>query len=126
MACLIPMPLCVRRCCGRFSTARAERKIMGRLLAAVAALAIGAFAAPGLAQDKLALWWTKGIYKAEDDALLAVARKYQARTGVHVELTWHAEQAMISKVMAALDAGAPPDIAYADAFNLQTAGRWAF
>ena len=33
---------------------------------------------------------------------------------------------MIPKVTAALDAGTPPDIAYADAFNLQTAGRWAF
>jgi multiple sugar transport system substrate-binding protein len=99
---------------------------MGRLLAAIAALAIGLFATPGLAQEKLALWWAKGFYTAEDDALLAVVKKYEARTGVKVELTWAAAPEMIAKVTAALDAGAPPDIAYADAFNLQTAGRWAF
>ena len=99
---------------------------MGRLLAGIAAVAIGLFATPGLAQEKLTIWWAKGVYKAEDDALLAVVKKYEAKTGVKVELSWHAAQEMIPKVTAALDAGTPPDIAYADAFNLQTAGRWAF
>jgi len=99
---------------------------MGRVLAAIAAVAIGLSATPGLAQDKLTIWWAKGFYKAEDDALLAVVKKYEAKTGVKIELTWHAAQEMIPKVTAALDAGTPPDIAYADAFNLQTAGRWAF
>ena len=99
---------------------------MGRLLAGIAAVAIGLFAAPGLAQEKLTIWWAKGFYKAEDDALLAVVKKYEAKTGVKVELNWLAAQEMIPKVTAALDAGTPPDIAYADAFNLQTAGRWAF
>ena len=55
---------------------------MGRLLAAVAAVAIGLFSLPGLAQEKLVVWWEKGLYKAEDDALLAVVKKYEARTGV--------------------------------------------
>ena len=99
---------------------------MGRLLAGIAAVAIGLFATPGLAQEKLAIWWAKGFYTAEDDALLAVVKKYEAKTGVKVELTWAAAPEMIPKVTAALDAGTPPDIAYADAFNLQTAGRWAF
>src|SRR5436190_3028705 len=126
MVCHIPMPPCAHRCCGLFSTAKAERKTMGRLLAGIAAVAIGLFATPGLAQETLTIWWAKGFYKAEDDALLAVARKYEAKTGVKVELTWAAAPEMIPKVTAALDAGTPPDIAYADAFNLQTAGRWAF
>ena len=99
---------------------------MGRLLAGIVAVAIGLLATPGLAQEKLTIWWAKGFYKAEDDALLAVVKKYEAKTGVKVELTWHAAQEMIPKVTAALEAGTPPDIAYADAFNLQTAGRWAF
>ena len=89
-------------------------------------MAIGLFATPGLAQEKLAIWWAKGAYQAEDDALLAVVKKFEARSGVKVELTWHAAPEMIAKLTAAVDAGAPPDIAYADAFNLQTAGRWAF
>ena len=99
---------------------------MGRLLAGIAAVAIGLFATPGLAQETLTVWWAKGVYKAEDDALLAVVRKFEAKTGVKVELTWLAAQETVPKVTAALDAGTQPDIAYADAFNLQTAGRWAF
>src|SRR3954462_6321553 len=101
MVCHIPMPPCAHRCCGLFSTGKAERKTMGRLLAAIAAVAIGLSATPGLAQEKLAIWWAKGVDKAEDDALLAVVRKYQAKTGVKIELTWHAAQEMIPKVTAA-------------------------
>jgi multiple sugar transport system substrate-binding protein len=99
---------------------------MGRLLAGIAVVVIGLFATPGVAQEKIAVWWAKGVYTAEDDALLAVVKKYEAKTGVKVELTWLAAPEMIAKLTAALDAGAPPDIAYADAFNLQAAGRWAF
>jgi multiple sugar transport system substrate-binding protein len=103
---------------------------MGRLLAGIApmaiAVAIGLLATPGVAQEKLTIWWAKGAYQAEDDALLAVVKKFEARSGVKVELTWHAASEMIPKLTAAVDAGAPPDIAYADAFNLQVAGRWAF
>ena len=99
---------------------------MGRLLAGIAAVAIGLLATPGLAQEKLTIWWAKGAYQAEDDALLAVVRKFEARSGVKVDLTWHAAPEMIPKLTAAVDTGAPPDITYADAFNLQAAGRWAF
>jgi multiple sugar transport system substrate-binding protein len=103
---------------------------MGRLLAGIApmaiAVAIGLLATPGVAQEKLTIWWAKGAYQAEDDALLAVVKKIEARSGVNVDLTWHAAPEMIAKLTAAVDAGAPPDIAYADAFNLQVAGRWAF
>jgi multiple sugar transport system permease protein len=30
-----------------------------------------AAAAPAVAQEKLIVWWTKGFYKSEDDALLS-------------------------------------------------------
>lgn len=99
---------------------------MGRLLAGIVAVASALFATPGLAQEKLTIWWGKGFYGAEDDALLAVVRKYEARTGVKVELSWLDPEEMMPKLTAALDAGTPPDVAYADAFNLQAAGRWAF
>ena len=33
---------------------------------------------------------------------------------------------MIPKTVAALDAGTPPDVAYADVFDFQVAGKWAF
>ena len=33
---------------------------------------------------------------------------------------------MIPKTVAALDSGTPPDVAYADVYDFQVAGKWAF
>jgi multiple sugar transport system substrate-binding protein len=83
-------------------------------------------AAPAVAQEKLTVWWVKGFYKAEDDALFEAIKKYEAKTGVKVDLSQYAVQDMIPKTVAALDAGTPPDIAYADSYDVQAAGKWAF
>src|SRR5215468_9730008 len=64
-----------------------------------------------LAQESLTVWWVKGYYKAEDDALLDVIKKFEAKTSVKVQLSQYPEQDMIPKTVAALDAGAPPDVA---------------
>ena len=79
-----------------------------------------------VAQDKLIVWWVKGFYRAEDDALLAAIRKYEDKTGVKVELSQYPAGDMIPKTVAALDAGAPPDVAYADVFDFQVTGKWAY
>ncbi len=38
-------------------------------------------ASPAAAEEKLVVWWNKGYYKAEEDALLAVIKKFEAKTG---------------------------------------------
>jgi len=78
------------------------------------------------AQEKLTVWWVKGFYKSEDDALLAAIKKYEDKTGVTVDLSQYAVQDMIPKTVSALDAGTPPDVAYADVYDFQVAGKWAF
>jgi len=95
------------------------------LIGAVAACALMA-AGPASAQEKLTVWWVKGFYKAEDDALYEAIKKYEAKTGVKVELSQYSVQDMIPKTVAALDSGTPPDIAYADSYDVQAAGKWAF
>src|SRR6202048_3310159 len=99
---------------------------MKRVLAGLAAAAIALSAAPSFAQDKLTVWWVKGFYKSEDDALYAAIKKYKAKTGTKIELSQYAVQDMNAKSVAALDAGTPPDIAYSDTYDVQTAGKWAF
>ncbi len=93
-------------------------------LAGVAAAALLA-AGPASAQEKLNVWWVKGFYKAEDDALFEAIKKFEAKSGVKVELSQYPIQDMIPKVVAALDSGSTPDVAYADTFDFQTAGKWA-
>ena len=96
------------------------------LLGAVAACALLA-ADQAYAQTKtITVWWVKGFYKSEDDALLAAIKKFEAKTGIKVDLSQYAVQDMIPKTVSALDAGTPPDVAYADSYDVQVAGKWAF
>jgi multiple sugar transport system substrate-binding protein len=99
---------------------------MRRVLAGVAAVVVALNAVPGFAQEKLTVWWVKGFYKSEDEALYAAIKKYEAKSGVKVDLSQYAVQDMNAKSVAALDAGTPPDIAYSDTYDVQTAGKWAF
>ncbi|MBI1244968.1 MAG: extracellular solute-binding protein [Alphaproteobacteria bacterium] len=95
----------------------------------IATAMVAAFAALGTtahAQEKLEVWWVKGFYKAEDDALFEAIKKFEAKTGVKVELSQYAIQDMIPKTVAALDAKTVPDVAYADVYDFQVTGKWAF
>ena len=79
------------------------------------------------AQEKLTVWWVKGFYKAEDDALFAAIKKYEEKhKGVKVELSQYPIQDMIPKTVSALDSNNPPDVAYADVYDFQVTGKWAF
>ena len=71
---------------------------MKRVLAGLAAVAIALSAAPSFAQEKLTVWWVKGFYKSEDDALYAAIKKFEAKTGVKVELSQYAVQDMNAEV----------------------------
>jgi multiple sugar transport system substrate-binding protein len=92
----------------------------------VAALLFAALALPVSAQETLVVYFSKGFYPQEDKALDDVIAKFQKKTGVKVELSRYAPQEMIPKTVAALDAGNPPDMVYADVFDFQVAGKWAF
>ncbi len=99
---------------------------MRKTIAGVIAGCALAFAGQALAQEKLIVWWVKGFYKSEDDAFYEAVKKYEAKSGVKVELSQYPIQDMIPKTVAALDAGSPPDVAYADVYDFQVTGKWAF
>jgi multiple sugar transport system substrate-binding protein len=100
---------------------------MRKVLLGAAAMVIAAgLSAPAGAQEKLTVWWVKGFYKAEDDALYEAIRKFEEKTKVKVDLSQYAVQDMIPKTVAALDAGTPPDVAYADVYDFQVTSKWAY
>ena len=85
------------------------------------------FGNPAFAQDKLTVWWAKGYYKGEDDALFAAIKKFEAKyPKVKVDLSLYAPQEAIPKSVAAMDAGNPPDVSYADVYDFQVAAKWAY
>jgi multiple sugar transport system substrate-binding protein len=82
---------------------------------------------PAFAQEKLTVWWVKGFYKAEDDALFAAIKKFEEKNkGIKIELSQYPIQDMIPKTVAALDSGSPPDVAYADVYDFQVTAKWAY
>jgi multiple sugar transport system substrate-binding protein len=91
-----------------------------------AAAVLAAFCSAVAAQETLVIYFAKGFYPAEDKALDEVIAKFQAKTGVKVELSRYSPQEMIPKTVAALDSGTPPDVVYGDVFDFQVAGKWAF
>ena len=99
---------------------------MRKLIAGVVAGCALTFAGHALAQETLNVWWNRGFYKSEDDALLAAIKKFEDKTKVKVELSQYPVQDMIPKTVAALDAGTPPDVAYADVYDFQVTGKWAY
>ena len=100
---------------------------IGALSLAIAAVGLLYTAAPALAQQKtITVWWGKGFYKSEDDALLDTIKKFEAKTGIKVELSQYAGQDMIPKTVAAMDSGTVPDVAYSDTYDVQAQGKWAF
>ena len=102
---------------------------MKRLLRlALTVMAAGAFVVSGqaAAQEKLTVWWVKGFYPSEDEALFQAIKKFEQKTGVKIELSQYPVQDMIPKSVAALDSGSPPDVAYADVYDFQVTGKWAF
>jgi multiple sugar transport system substrate-binding protein len=101
----------------------ASLKTLGFYIVIAAGLA---FAGSVSAQDRLTVWWTKGFYKSEDDALLEMVRKFEQKTGVKVDLSQYPVQDMIPKTVSALDTGTPPDVAFADVYDFQVIGKWAF
>jgi multiple sugar transport system substrate-binding protein len=90
------------------------------------AIAAGQASAQERLDAKLSVWWVKGFYKSEDDALFEAIRKFEAKTGRKVDLSQYAVQDMIPKTVAALDAGSPPDVAFSDVYEFQVAGKWAY
>jgi multiple sugar transport system substrate-binding protein len=96
-------------------------------LAALATTFFVGAAAPAFAQEqKITIWFSKGFYKSEDESLAETIKKFEAKTGIKVELSQYAIQDMIPKTVAALDSGTPPDVAYADTYDVQASGKWAF
>jgi len=95
---------------------------------AAAALFGGALiaASPAFAQEKVTVWWEKGFYKAEDDALFAMIKKFEEKTKIKVDLSFYGTQEMIPKSVAALEANNPPDVAFGNVFDFQATGKWAY
>ena len=54
-------------------------KLKTWLTSAMVAAGLITAAGPALSQEKLTVWWVKGFYKAEDDALFVAIKKFEEK-----------------------------------------------
>jgi multiple sugar transport system substrate-binding protein len=60
----------------------------------------------------LVVWWEKGFYPQEDEAVREIIAAFEQGTGKLVELVQPAQDEIFDKAQAALAAGRPPDFLY--------------
>jgi ABC-type glycerol-3-phosphate transport system substrate-binding protein len=93
-----------------------------RTVALAAMLAIAPLAAK--AAD-LVVWWERGYYAQEDEAVREIVAAFEQETGKQVELVFQRQNELPQKILAALDAGRPPDFAFG-VWIVENVGEWAF
>jgi multiple sugar transport system substrate-binding protein len=82
-------------------------RIRAFVLAAALTLApLGARAAD------LVVWWESGFYPQEEAALREISAAFEQDTGKQVELVFHKIGEAQNKILAAIEAGQPPDFAF--------------
>jgi multiple sugar transport system substrate-binding protein len=82
-----------------------------RSVAAILATALTMPPLGGKAAD-LVVWWEKGFYTQEDDAVAEVITAFEHKTGKKVEVAFYPQPEHPGKVAAAVAAGQPPDFAF--------------
>jgi multiple sugar transport system substrate-binding protein len=71
----------------------------------------------------LVVWWERGFYPQEDEAVAEIIEAFEQETGKQVQLVQPAQYEVNDKVRAALAAGRPPDFLYG---TITVWGRWAY
>jgi multiple sugar transport system substrate-binding protein len=60
----------------------------------------------------LVVWWQKGFYPQEDQAVREIITAFEQKTGKKVELSLYEEEKLPDALMATFETGEPPDLAF--------------
>jgi multiple sugar transport system substrate-binding protein len=83
------------------------------------------FAPLGARAADLVVWWNEGRTAEEDDAVREIVAAFEQKTGKQVELVLHPEQELPDLVVAAVEAGKPPDFVFS-VVGIQGDAQWAY
>jgi multiple sugar transport system substrate-binding protein len=73
----------------------------------------------------LVIWWEKGYYDQEDAAVAEIIAAFEQGSGKRVELEQPSQADMEAKVLAAVEAGQPPDFLFGTGTDYYY-GQWAY
>jgi multiple sugar transport system substrate-binding protein len=92
------------------------------VVALAALLAIASEAARGA---DLVVWWEKGFYPQEDQAVREIVAAFEEKIGTQVELVQPTQDELPDRAQATLDARQPPDFLWGTTSE-RWASRWAY
>jgi ABC-type glycerol-3-phosphate transport system substrate-binding protein len=79
----------------------------------VISLAVVLMMAPlGTQAADLVVWWEKGFYPQEDQAVAEIIAAFEQKTGKDIELVQPTQDEILGQAEAALEAGQPPDFLF--------------
>jgi len=98
-----------------------------KLMVTLIVLAVAIFVAigPGMAQEKLVIWWNKSFVPQQDDAMKEIVQKWEKKSGKQADLSFFALPDHPAKVLAAFDSKIVPDVDFGQIVNIQT-GTFAY
>ena len=90
-------------------------------------LAVALVLAPlGARAADLVVWWEKGFYPQEDEAVREIIAAFEQKTGKQVELVQPAQDEIQAKIAAAFEAGQPPDFLFGLRPRNYDPRQWAY
>ena len=58
------------------------------------------------------VWWNRGYYKEEDEAMIKIAQDFEKAKGVKVDISFTIQEDLLKKLIAAIQARRVPDVAF--------------
>jgi ABC-type glycerol-3-phosphate transport system substrate-binding protein len=98
------------------------KKFATWLVGSVTTLWFVSMAAVGAAD--LTVWWNKGFYPEEDEAIHRLVVQFEQETKTSVELNLFPQQELVMKLLASLATGQPPEAVFAYSYGGHES-RWA-
>ncbi|MFY7803476.1 MAG: ABC transporter substrate-binding protein [Limnoraphis robusta] len=75
--------------------------------------------------SSLTIWWNRGYYPQQDEALEQIVADWKKKTNNSVELIFFSEDETISKAIQAVENGNPPDILFSERAEYTLTPLWA-
>ena len=104
-------------------SAMTRRQFMATAALASGAAALGAFVAPALGQQPKLVYWAYQFLRSSDEARVNFAQEWAAKNKVEMQITLVPWKEFMTKISAAIQAQATPDIVESGGVELRALGQ---
>lgn len=81
---------------------------------------------PLTSDNTLQIWWNRGYYPAQDEAIEKIVNQWQAKTQQPVKLSFFSEEDTVKETLSAIESNQVPDILFSERMEYTLIPQWAF